>query len=102
MQTCFLVYEVITSQLSEANTTNHGVQIPLYDSQSSVCFSLMVDSDLFVNQQYLATITAINADGGRNISVIVEFGKNECHSMNNNIIVILTLYDCHINISRYI
>ena len=61
-------------------------------------FSLMVDSDIFVNEQYLATITAINADGERNISVIVEFGKNECHSMNN-IIIILTLYDCHININ---
>ena len=35
-----------------------------------------MDSDLFVNEQYLGTITAINADGERNVSVTVEFGNN--------------------------
>ena len=75
--TCFLVYEVNTSLLSEGNTTNHGVQIPqvVQYSQSSVHLSLTIDSDLFVNELYLATITAINADGERNISVTVEFGN---------------------------
>ena len=78
--TCFLVYEVVTYQLSEGNTTNHGVQIPrvVQFSQSSdtVYLSLTLDSDLFVNKEYLATITAINADGGRNISVTINFGIN--------------------------
>jgi hypothetical protein len=71
-----LVYEVKTSVLSEANTTNHGVQIPgvVQYSQSSVLLSLTVDSHLVVNEQYLVTITAINADGERN-SVTVEFGN---------------------------
>jgi hypothetical protein len=75
--TCFLVYEIKTSLLSEANTTNHGIQIPgvVQYSQSSIQLSLTVDSDLLVNEQYLATITAINADGERNISVTVEFGN---------------------------
>jgi hypothetical protein len=75
--TCFLVYEVKTSVLQEANATNHGVQIPgvVQYFQSSVYLSLTVDSDLLVNEQYLATITAIDADGERNVSVTVEFGK---------------------------
>ena len=75
--TCFLVYEVRTSVLSEANTSNHGVQIPraVQYSQSSVHLSLTVDSNLLVNELYLATITAINADGERNTSVTVEFGN---------------------------
>ena len=76
--TCYPVYEAVTSLLSEGNTTNHGVQIPgvVQFSQSSVKLSLTVDSDIFVNEQYLATITAINADGERNVSVTVEFGNN--------------------------
>ena len=63
--------------LSEANTTNHGVQIPqvVQYSQSSVHLSLTVNSDLLVNEMYLATITAISTDGKRNISVTVEFSK---------------------------
>ena len=63
--------------LSEANTTNHGIQIPrvVRYSQSSVHLSLTVDSDLLVNEMYLATITAVNADGETNISLVVEFGK---------------------------
>ena len=76
--TCFLVYEVKTSLLSEANTTNHGVQIPRvvqYSQLISVHLSLTVDSDLLVNELYLVTITAISADGERNISVTVEFGN---------------------------
>jgi hypothetical protein len=84
--TCFLVYEVKTSLLSKANTTNHGIQIPgvVQYSQSSVQLSLTVDSDLLVNELYSATITAINADGERNISVTVEFG-NEITSTQINI-----------------
>ena len=35
-----------------------------------------MDSDLLVNELYLATITAITADGERNSSVTVEFGNN--------------------------
>ena len=34
-----------------------------------------MDSDLVVNEQYSATITAINADGERGHNVTVEFGK---------------------------
>jgi hypothetical protein len=76
--TCFLVYEVKTSLLSDANVTSHGIQIPgvVQYSQSSVQLSLTVDSDLLVNEQYLATITAINADRERNISVTAEFGND--------------------------
>ena len=72
-----MVYEVETSLLSANNATNHGVQIPgvVQYSQSTVRLSLTVDSDLVDNEQYLATITAINPDGERNISMIVEFGK---------------------------
>ena len=86
--TCFLVYEVRTSVLSEANTTNHGIQIPrvVQYSQSSVHLSLTVDSDLLVNELYLATITAISADGERNTGVTVEFG-------NNNIILTLIIHE---------
>ena len=75
--TCFSVYEVKTTLLSEANTTNHGAQIPrvVQYSQSSVNLNLIVDFDLLVNELYLATITAINADGERYISVTVEFGN---------------------------
>jgi hypothetical protein len=56
---------------------NHGIQIPgvVQYSQSNVHLSLTVDSDLLVNEQYLVTITAINADGERNISITVEFGN---------------------------
>ena len=75
--TCFLVYEVKTSVLSEASTTNHGIQIPrvVQYSQLSVHLSLTTNSDLLVNEIYLATITAISADGERNTSVTVEFSK---------------------------
>ena len=75
--TCFLVFEVETSLLSTANTTiNHGIEIPavVQYSQSSIHLSLTVDSNLVVNEQYLATITAINGDGERNHNVTVEFG----------------------------
>ena len=63
--------------LSEANTTNHGIQIPrvVQYSQSSAHLSLTVDSDLLVNELYLATITAISANGERNTSMTVEFGN---------------------------
>ena len=72
-----MVYQVMTSLLSEGNTTNHGIQIPtvVQFSQSSDYLSLTVDSDLFINEQYLAKITAITADGGSNFSVTIEFGK---------------------------
>ena len=72
-----MVYQVITSLLSEGNTTNHGIQIPtvVQFSQSHVYLSLTVDSDLFINEQYLAKITAITTDGGSNVSVTIEFGK---------------------------
>jgi hypothetical protein len=89
--TCFFIYEVGTSLLSEANVTSHGIQIPgvVQYSQSSVQLRLTVDSDLLVNEQYLATITAINADGERNTSVTVEFGNGYCnfnslHKINMN------------------
>ena len=44
-------------------------------SYASVHLSLTVDSDLLVNELYLATITAINAGGEKNSSVTVEFSK---------------------------
>ena len=71
------MYEIKTSVLSKANTTTHGVQIPrvVEYSRSSVHLSLTVDSDLLVNELYLATITAINAGGEKNSSVTVEFSK---------------------------
>ena len=80
VQTCFLVYKVETSLPLEVNATKHGIQIPgvVQYSQSSVNLSLTADSDLLVNEQYLATITAINADGEPNISVTVEFGNTMC------------------------
>ena len=73
-----MVYEVETFLLSATNATNHGVQIPevVQYSQLSIYLSLTVDSDLVNNEQYMATITAINPDGERNISVTVEFGNN--------------------------
>ena len=76
---CFLVYEVKTSLLSEENTTNHGIQIPrvVQHSQSIAHLSLTVDSDLLVNEMYLATITAINTDGEKNITVTMKFGNNK-------------------------
>ena len=83
---CFLVYEIKVSVLSEANATNHGIQIPrvVHYSQSNVLLSLTVDSDLLVNEQYLATITAIKADGERNTSVTMEFGMSTFYIEFNN------------------
>ena len=74
--TCFPVYNIETSPLLAANTTDHGIQIPeiVQYFQPGVQLSLTVDSNLLVNELYLATITAINADGKRHHNVTVEFG----------------------------
>ena len=75
--TCFPVYNIETSPLLAANTiVDHGIQIPeiIQYSQAGVQPSLTVDFNLVVNEQYSATITAINAEGKRHHNVTVEFG----------------------------
>ena len=75
--TCFFVYKIESSPLSAANTTDHGIQIPLIVNrlQTSVQLSLTVDTELTVNEEYHAIISVVDADGEANFNEIVEFGK---------------------------
>ena len=73
---CFPIFKVESYPLSAARTIDHGIQIPgvVQYSQSTVQLSLTVDSDLVVNEQYSATIIAVNANGQKGHNVTVEFG----------------------------
>ena len=75
--TCFFVYKIESSPLSAASTTDNGIQIPLIINhlQTSVQLSLTVDTELTVNEEYHAIISAVDADGEANFNEIVEFGK---------------------------
>ena len=68
--TCYFVYRIETSPLSAPNSTDHGIQIPLYTAQ----LSLTVDTKLMVNEEYYAIFGAVNAYGEANNSETIEFG----------------------------
>ena len=74
---CFFVYKIESFPLSAANTRDHGIQIPLIVnySRTSVQLSLTVDTELTVNEEYHAIISAVDADGEANFNETIEFGK---------------------------
>ena len=62
---CFFAYEIKSSPLSAANTTDHGIQIPLIVNhlQTSIQLSLTVDTELMANQEYHAIIGTVDTNG---------------------------------------